>query len=70
MKFTKVMFLHLSVSHSVHRGSPTRGCLVPGVGGCLVQGAIGCLVRGSVGTPPVTATAVGGTHATGMHSCL
>ena len=27
MKFAKVMFLHLSVSHSVHRG----GCLVQGV---------------------------------------
>ena len=24
-KFEKVMFLHLSVSHSVHRGSPTQG---------------------------------------------
>ena len=30
-KFAKVMFLHMSVSHSVHRG----GCLGPGPGGRL-----------------------------------
>ena len=62
----KVMFLHLSVSHSVHdRG---RGwCLPLGPGGC---------------TPPrqtphplgshtlhQTATATDGTHPTGTHSC-
>ena len=39
-KFAKVMFLHLSVSHSVHRGG-----LLPGgpwsQGGCLVQGGPG-----------------------------
>ena len=47
------------------------GCLVPGEGvpgpgggWCLVPG--GCLVE----TPPGTATAAGGTHPTGMHSCL
>ena len=37
-------------------------------GGCLLQGGLlhgGC-VRPS---PPVTATAAGGTHPTGMHSC-
>ena len=59
------------------RGAWSRvgGCLVPG-GGCLVPGG-GCLVwRGSAPggdawwRPPGTATASGGTHPTGMHSCL
>ena len=57
----KVIFLHLSVIHSVHRGvylvpggvlSPRRVYLVPGVylvlgGWCLVWG--GCLVQGGRG---------------------
>ena len=50
------------VCHSVHRGDAwfrggawSWGGLVPG--GCLVE------------TPPGTATAAGGTHPTGMHSC-
>ena len=54
---------------------------MPGPGGCLVPGAVcsrGCLVRGGClllgglpsGDPPRTATAAGGTHPTGMHSCL
>ena len=54
---------------SVHRG----GCLVWGVGGLLPGG---CLLLGvpasgrvPVGDPPRTATAAGGTHPTGMHSC-
>ena len=47
---------------SVHRG-------VPGPGGGWLGG--GCLVRGVPGgDPPHTATGVGGTHPTGMHSCL
>ena len=55
---------------------------MPGPGGCLVSGgawsvgvpglggvcARGCLVPGG-GDPPGTATAAGGTHPTGMHSC-
>ena len=57
-KFAKVMFLHVSVSHSVHGGSGgvparvgvaalgggvcSRG-VVPALGGCLHQG---CLLRG------------------------
>ena len=57
------------VCHSVHGGG---GELVPR--GCLVRGG---LVRGRVpgpgrvpgGNPLQTATAVGGTHPTGMHSC-
>ena len=43
-------------------------CLVP-VGG-LVPGGVGCLVPGVAWRPPGTATAVGGRHPTGMHSCL
>ena len=41
------------------------GCLVPG-GGCLVLGSLA--PRGLVETPPM-ASAAGGTHPTGMHSC-
>ena len=36
---------------------PGRGVSAPGGGGCLVE-------------TPRTATAAGGTHPTGMHSCL
>ena len=46
---------------------------VPGPGGCLVpkEGLVpGCVWSGGyVWRPPETATAVGGTHPTGMHSC-
>ena len=63
----EVMFLHLSVSHSVHRG----------VGGCLWQKppqadtswADTFLGRIPQQTPPETATAADGTHHTGMYSC-
>ena len=68
----KVMFLHVSVILF------TGGCLVPG-GGCLLRGLPGpgglccpvpgaCSAGGGVETP-VMATAAGGTHPTGMHSC-
>ena len=58
----KVICLHLSVILS------TGGCLVSG--GCLV-GGMRCLVPGGAnGGDPRTATAAGGTHPTGMHSCL
>ena len=40
-----------------------EGCLL---GVCLLQG---CLLWGEVETPLVMATAAGGTHPTGMHSC-
>ena len=46
---------------------PQGGCLLRGVpvsGGVPAPG--GCLVE----TPPPTATAAGGTHPTGMHSCF
>ena len=49
------------------------GCLfqgVPALGGGLLLG--GCLLREGclVETPPPMATAAGGTHPTGMHSCI
>ena len=46
-------------------GSAPVGCLVPG--GSAPEGSAlgGCLLE----TPPRTATAAGGTHPTGMHSC-
>ena len=75
------MFLHLSVSHSVHRG--VQGPGGPDPGGAwswgVVHGPRGCLVLGGawsqegvlVETPlPETAAAAGGTHPTGMHSCF
>ena len=61
----KVIFSQTSVILS------TVGCLVPGgllPGGLLLGGpGPGGLPDGD---PPRTATAVGGTHPTGMHSCL
>ena len=76
------MFLHLSVSHSVHRGSAWQGgvhgrgvCIGRGV--CMVEGCAWqgrCMVGGVCGRgaymPGDTATAADGTHPTGMHSCL
>ena len=72
--------LHVSVSHSVHGG----GCLVPGVPAgreCLVlgwgvwswgvpgPGGSGPRGVGAWWRTPLVATAAGGTHPTGMHSC-
>ena len=50
------------------RGVWSRGCLLQG--GCLLGG--GARSRGGVpgGDPPRTATAAGGTHPIGMHSCF
>ena len=46
MKFAKVMFLHLSVSHSVHRGGMCgRGVCVVGGG---VHGWRACMAGGHV----------------------
>ena len=53
----KVMFLQLSVSHSVHR----KGCTPPQ--------ADTTPDRYPRTDPPQSATEVGGTHPTGMHSC-
>ena len=54
-KFAKVMFLHLSVSHSVHRG---RGGLHPGGQTPSPSDTTGYGQR------------AGGRHPTGMHSCF
>ena len=48
-------------------GALSRGGAGPR-GGAWSQGE--CLVWEGVETPPVMATAAGGTHPTGMHSCL
>ena len=71
----KVMFLHLSVSHSVHRGGHVGGtsgrgaCIV--VGACMAAGV--CVVGGMHGRGAMrtgkTATEAGGTHPTVIHSC-
>ena len=56
-KFTKVMFLHVSVC-------PQGGGDAWSGGGSAPRGV-------GVDIPPfVTATAAGGTHPTGMHPCL
>ena len=58
-KFAKVMFLHLSVSHSVHRGGLVLGACsrgVPAPGGSGLGGA-----RWRPLPPPGTATAAGST---------
>ena len=71
------MFLQVSVilftggvpgrGGSAPREGLLQGRGVPGQGG-LLRG--GCLVRGGAWwRPPPTATAAGGTHPTGMHSC-
>ena len=51
------------------QGVPGPGGWVPGPGG-WVSGPGGGLVPGGCGDPPEMANAVGGTHPTGMHSCL
>ena len=74
----KVIFSEQCVKNSVHGG---EGCLLRGGGGVCSHGGSaprgvgllggGCLLQGVcvVETPSVTATVVGGTHPTGMHSC-
>ena len=108
-KFAKVMFLHLSVNHSVHGGGewypsipcrwyPSNLCRFPGPhprgslrgltrGGLQVHTQRGlqahtrgvsrptpgrvCIPACTEADPPLwlMATAAGGTHPTGMHSC-
>ena len=65
------------VSRPTTKGA-VEGDLAGGVsrntpGGCLLQGGPapgGSALREGCGDPLVTATAAGGTHPTGMHSCL
>ena len=59
----KVIFLHLSVILF------TGGVSGPEGGGCLVPGVGGVWSRGWGGVSGPGATATGGTHPTGMHSC-
>ena len=83
-KFAKVTFLQLSVSHSVHSGglqAHTQGGKLGGWAGGSPGPHLGesqgpdpggvCLSVCCDPPPPQhTATAAGGTHPTGMHSCL
>ena len=73
----KVMFLHLSVCHSVHRGRHAWGAVRGGGmrgrgvrmgGGMHVDKGGGW--GGSVCMVGETAIAAGGTRPTGMHSCF
>ena len=70
--FTSVYLSTVGGAKSRGVPGPGGGCLVPGdawsLGGCLVLGGSG---PGGPGgdPPPQTATAAGGTHPTGMHSC-
>ena len=68
-------YVFTGVCLSVHVG----GCLVLGAAwsgrggawstGCLLRGGV-CSPGGTWWRPPRTVTAAGGTHPTGMHSCL
>ena len=69
-------YVFTRVCHSVHGGGllpwgvPVPGGLLPG--GCLLWGvpAPGGSAPRGVWRPPMKATAAGGTHPTGMHSCI
>ena len=71
--------VHRGVGGSLVRGVPASrglsgsGGACSGGGGWVWSGGSGpggvCLVRGGAGGDPRTATAAGGTHPTGMHSC-
>ena len=66
-------YIFTGMCDSVHRGGVWSRGGVPGPGVC-VHGPWGGGVPGPWGggwwRPPKTATAAGGTHPTGMHSCL
>ena len=67
----KVIFSQACVKNSVHRGGLVQGGCSRG--GCLLWGALllggGAWSRGGVPGAARMATAAGGTHPTGMHSC-
>ena len=66
-KFAKAMFLHVSVCPWRGGSAIGRGCLLPGGAWSReVPGQGGVPGPGGVWRPPVTATAAGGTHPTGM----
>ena len=62
------MFLHQSVSHSVHRGDVPQHAMGRGVYTPTPLGRHPS--RTNNPPPPETATEVGATHPTGMHSCF
>ena len=76
----KIIFSEACVKNSVHGGGvPGPGGSVCSQGGCLVCRGVCCrgvsapggvCSQGGWWRPPRTATAAGGTHPTGMHSCL
>ena len=72
--FAKVMVLHPSVSHSVHRGGHQAhtqgGNWGVWLGGVSRPTPVGVCPGPGQGGPKQMATAAGGTHPTGMHSCL
>ena len=59
-------YVFTRVCDSVHGGVCSGGCLVRGGSAPRAVPGLG----GFVESPPVTATAAGGTHPTGMHSCF
>ena len=69
-------YIFTGVCDSVHRGGVcSQGGLllgVPGPGGVCSRGylLLGGSAPGGWRSPPGTATAAGGTHPTGMHSCF
>ena len=84
-KFAKVMSLHVCVcprgggggilaciaGFQAHAGGgELRGLAGGGGSRGLHPGGAGGLLRGGWRPPPVMATAAGGTHPTGMHSCF
>ena len=64
----KVMFLHLSVSHSVHRGVCLRACWDTPPGRYTPRE--GTPFPGQVHSSPTTVTGADSTHPTGMLSCF
>ena len=68
-KFGERQYFHKRVSRILFTGGVASfgGRLVPRGGLC--SGGRGSVPGGPSGDPPMTATAAGGTHPTGMHSC-
>ena len=66
--WVKVIFLHLSVILFTGGGACSGGYLLPG--GVPAPGGMPAPGVGAWWRPPQTATAAGGTHPTGMHSCF
>ena len=70
------MYLHLSVSHSVHRGCVSQHTLrqtprwdIPACIGADTPLCIPACIGADTLPPPPTATAEDGTHPAGVHTC-